>query len=447
MRHGVTVLFRGAQPSLVEPTTDRDESTVAAGQEELTLEVDPAMSAHDEVIFLLHTAAEIEHSLMVQYLYAAWSIPQEGHGRAQRWRRAILQIAREEMGHLAAVQNLLRFIGGPLNFDREDFPFRTDFYPFPFRLERLGRTELAQYIAAEMPANPDIDPDLLHEVICLASSDGQQVNRVGALYNRLIALFADERRLPDSMFRPDTADEIQALPSRYAADVGRGPLFLRPVRNRAEALSLLGEVAAQGEGDQDTPRSHFLIFLDIFDAWPTRDDEISLGVPTHPNTIPPHSDIDDPEIAAGRITHPRARAWALIFNHHYRMLLAWLQHALLTPTRSPAGPGLSLRAFGEMLALSEVGALLTTLPRTANGEGLAGAPFELPYSLAFPDLHRDRWIYHLDLITTARTQLAALAAGATENEERIRRGLLRSLADSENFISTHRVADVAGGRS
>ena len=49
------------------------------------------------------------------------------------------------MAHFASVQNLLRFIGGPLNFDREDFPFRTDFYPFPFRLEPLGRASLARY--------------------------------------------------------------------------------------------------------------------------------------------------------------------------------------------------------------------------------------------------------------------------------------------------------------
>ena len=67
---------------------------------------------------------------MVQYLYAAWSLPQDGPAGVQRWRRDILQIAREEMAHFASVQNLLRLIGGPLNFDREDFPFRTDFYPF-----------------------------------------------------------------------------------------------------------------------------------------------------------------------------------------------------------------------------------------------------------------------------------------------------------------------------
>ncbi|MGH4016845.1 MAG: ferritin-like domain-containing protein [Pseudonocardiaceae bacterium] len=438
MRHRVTVLFRRGDTEVAASAMDSEAAALLGMPDgELTLKVVPSMSARDEAIFLLHTAAEIEHSLMVQYLYAAWSLPQDGPDRVPRWRSDILQIAREEMGHLAAVQNLLRFIGGPLNFDREDFPFRTDFYPFPFRLERLGRVGVARFVAAEMPAEPDVDPDLLTEVKRLASGEGQVINRIGALYNRLSTLFADKQRLPDDLFRPGTAEEIQALPARYRADVGRGPLYLRTVRNRDEALALLADITSQGEGERDMPDSHFFTLLDIFDTWPTDNDTISLDVPTHPNTTPAGGDIEDPDLAAGRITHPRARAWALIFNHHYRMLLAWLQHALLTRTTAAAGTGLSLRAFAEMLGLSDVGQLLTTLPRTDNNEGRAAAPFELPYSLAFPDLPEDRWTYHRDLLISAQAQLDALGAGITEAEEQTRRRLLRSIADSEEFVAAH----------
>src|SRR5918998_2799309 len=131
MRHHVNVLFRGGDPAVSRATAGA-AAPVATAEDQLTLEVVPPMSPRDEAIFLLHTAAEIEHVLMAQYLYAAWSLPLDGPAVVQRWRRDILQIAREEMAHFASVQNLLRFIGGPLNFDREDFPFRTDFYPFPF---------------------------------------------------------------------------------------------------------------------------------------------------------------------------------------------------------------------------------------------------------------------------------------------------------------------------
>jgi hypothetical protein len=349
MRHGINVLFRGGGPVPAQAMAvgvDRP----AAETIPLTLEVEPPMSARDEAIFLLHTAAEIEHALMVQYLYAAWSLPADTPGRVGRWRRRILQIAREEMAHFISVQNLLRFVGGPLNFDREDFPFRTDFYPFPLRLERLSRAALARYIAAEMPAESEVDPALIAAALELATggNDGLPVNRVGALYNRLATLFADEQKLPDELFRPDTADLVQAPPGRYRADLGRGPLYLRTVRNRAEALSLLADIATQGEGDEDMPRSHFLTFVDIFDAWPEDDDSApALAVPTHPASTAVSPAPGNPELAAGQITHPRARAWATVFNHHYRMLLGWLAHALVTPPGRGGGPRLPRRAVPD----------------------------------------------------------------------------------------------------
>src|SRR3954452_12863172 len=368
------------------------EEAVAGGAQ--TFEVEPALGPRDEAIFLLHTAAEIEHALMVQYLYAGWSLPSDGVPLVQRWRREGLQVAREEMAHFAAVQNLLRFVGGPLNFDREDFPYRTELYPFPFRLERLRRASLARYVAAEMPAQPDADSGLMADVLAATGTgDGQPVNRVGALYNRLIELVRDPATLPHDAFRPGSAAMIQARPARYRADDGRGPSFLRTVDSRAAALALLGDVAGQGEGEQNIIRSHFTVFLDMFDRWPATDDA-SLDVPTDPTTSPEGPD-------AGRITHPRAAAWADLFDQHYRLLLGWLQHALLTPGDAAAAPGLTLRVFGEMLALADVGELLTRLPRTATGEGRAGAPFGLPYTLVFPDLPGDRWDAHRDLLAAA----------------------------------------------
>jgi Trypsin-like peptidase domain len=143
------------------------------------------------------------------------------------------------------------------------------------------------------------------------------------------------------------------------------------------------------------------------------------------------------ELAAGRITHPHARRWAAIFNHHYRMLLAWLQHALLTPNNAAASKGLSLRVFAEMLVLSDVGQLLATLPRTADGAGRAGAPFELPYSLAFPDLPVQRWDYQRDLVASARAQVEALEASAGATEDTVRQRVLRAIEAAERFLEAH----------
>jgi hypothetical protein len=433
------LLFRrGSVPSLapdVRMTGERAER--ADSGDVLELEIAPAMSPRDQVIYLLHTAAEVEHALMVQYLYAAWSLPVDGPSPMPRWRNEVIQVAREEMAHFAAVQNLLRFVGGPLNFDREDLPFRTDLYPFPFRLEPLSRKSLARYIAAEMPATSEVDPRLIEEVGQLAGTFGTgPVNRVGILYAKLRALFADPHQLPDSSFRPDSAGNVQAQPARYRSDVGHGPLFLRTIHDRAEALHLLDEIAGQGEGDRDMPDSHFLTFVEMFDSW--AGDEFVLDVPTNPNTSqPPDDGADDPSTAAGRITHDRSHRWALVFNHHYRFLLSWLQHALLTDNGSPAGRGLAQRAFAEMFAVSDVGRLLPTMPRSEGGSGRAGAPFELPYSLAMPDQAADRWDQQRDLVGTARAQLHELSVDASAAETPVVRRMLASIEHTTQFIDTY----------
>src|SRR5438105_14568049 len=80
---------------------------------------DPVLEPRDEAVFLLHAAAEVEHALMVQYLYAAYSLREGFTGpgapsELNSWRRTLVQIAREEMAHLLTVQNLLHLIGGSL---------------------------------------------------------------------------------------------------------------------------------------------------------------------------------------------------------------------------------------------------------------------------------------------------------------------------------------------
>src|SRR3954468_4585888 len=72
----------------------------------------PEFTWRDYAIFLLTIAAQIEHSLMVQYLYAGYSlggphVPDDQQDNVRGWRQLILGIAKEEMGHLVTVQNAL----------------------------------------------------------------------------------------------------------------------------------------------------------------------------------------------------------------------------------------------------------------------------------------------------------------------------------------------------
>jgi hypothetical protein len=180
------------QGSGVKPFEGAAEPAVAlVGGGELTL--------REEAIFLLHTAAEVEHSLLVQYLYAATSlqrnaelltgtqIPANAGTLVSGWFREIFQIAQEEMGHLLTVLNVLRLLGGPLNLEREDFPFRTGLYPYSFELEPLTLITLAKYVVAEMPAIPPPGTEaLVADARSQLRLDDLHVDRVGALYKRLV---------------------------------------------------------------------------------------------------------------------------------------------------------------------------------------------------------------------------------------------------------------------
>ena len=101
----------------------------------------------------------------------------------------------------------------------------------------------------------------------------------------------------------------------------------------------------------------------------------------------------------GRITHPRARAWAHLFNFRYRLLLAYLSHFLrlghdLYVRDAPAQGDRTARGllliwtFNEMRRLRKIANKLVRLPRDEQpGEATAGPPFELPYTLNLSLIH------------------------------------------------------------
>src|SRR6201989_1590282 len=97
----------------------------------------PFVIEHREALFfMLCEASELEHGIMCQSLYAAFSLKQpadEGLPASeaeavQRWRKHIFHIAAQEMLHLALVQNLLSATGAaphlsPPNFSQPGSPY------------------------------------------------------------------------------------------------------------------------------------------------------------------------------------------------------------------------------------------------------------------------------------------------------------------------------------
>src|SRR3954470_682974 len=77
-------------------------------------------SGKELAIHLLKFAAEVEHALMAQYLYTYVSIVNVGTPAVDH-EREVLNVAIQEMGHLATVQNILMLLGGPseLHLERD----------------------------------------------------------------------------------------------------------------------------------------------------------------------------------------------------------------------------------------------------------------------------------------------------------------------------------------
>ncbi|MFI9009864.1 ferritin-like protein [Actinosynnema sp. NPDC053489] len=399
----------------------------------------PEFNWRDYTVMLLHVAAEIEHSLMVQYLFAAYTmggpqVPGELRTKVRRWQETILGIAKEEMGHLVTVQNLLTALGGPVNLDREDYPWGSDFYPFAFDLSPFGLDSLARYVVAESPASwSDAEAEEIKKRAARAAG-GQYVNRVGRLYHRIDEILKRRHFLPDEVFHAETLpyqaswDEWGRGYTRgeRGQDAGNVPdvkspeLLVLRVFSRDSARAALREVGEQGEAPNasaDEPSSHFNRFLGIYRevAALPRDQQALVSRPVAPNPVTEHLlDQWEEGYAAGErttnpITHPVAAPWAHLFNLRYRMLLTDVSHAFLL-----AGPvdnggvltgrgALVHRAFAEMYNLRAIAGRLVELPLTPEPDGwCAGPPFEMPYSVELPHRDRDRWLLQRDLVEASQ---------------------------------------------
>src|SRR3954464_13880039 len=117
--------------------------------------------SREALIHQLYEAAELEHNLMCTYLYAAFSLRQgAGEGlnaeeadATARWRREILKVAIEEMGHLTAVWNITAALGGSPRFGRMNFPLDPGGLPASVvvRLAPFGEAGLQHFIFLERP--------------------------------------------------------------------------------------------------------------------------------------------------------------------------------------------------------------------------------------------------------------------------------------------------------
>lgn len=251
----------GSQTTLI---TDEDEEVVVGSREQL--------------LHLLAEAAEIEHTLMCSYLYAAFSLkageedglsPDET-GAVQAWRKTIMDVAVQEMGHLLMVANLAVAVGGRPHFSRPNFPIAPGYFPsgVVVRLTGFSRETIEHFIHLERPQgsqgedSPAFQQDgYRREQVHLGLMPStQDYTTIGHLYEAIRAniLHLAERMGEKALFLGGTAaqvgKEIVDLPG------------VETIESVAAACTALDMIIEQGEGSPaDRDDSHYHAFCGIRD--------------------------------------------------------------------------------------------------------------------------------------------------------------------------------------
>ena len=376
----------------------------------------------DKAKVLLATAAEVEHALLVQYLYAAFSLitssdVAEQQKALDRWSLELHRIAHQEMGHLITVQNVLLAIGQRPNLEREALPSIKDLYPFKFKLEPLTQRSLAKYVTAEAPIDPTNGPDISDIISQATDKEGAPVRHVGNIYGLLGVVFSTQREIQDG--GPDQSWSEQLRKTAFAAymqdsrpeawhlddsaidnqtlkfqatqtdwDSGGKEATVHQISNRADVREAIRDIAEQGEGPiNGGAPSHFERFLAIYRGgggllpFP-KAGEWNPTLPVPENPRPPAT---DPATAS------RTDRWAHLADLRYGLLLGFIEDYLRTlPTSDRPDDRTNLKdwALEEMFTLAFLADQLATLPQ--NG-GNAALPFTLPDPVQLPATETERW--------------------------------------------------------
>ncbi|RBQ15304.1 VioB - polyketide synthase [Spongiactinospora rosea] len=357
----------------------------------------PVLATRDALVRALRCGAAVELAVMLQYLYAAYSVPTYGTGvelvRRGEWtsaqlamacgdggktadggvRGTLLGIAREEMVHFLMVNNILTAVGEPFHVPRIDFGTINAELPVPldFCLEGLSVGSAERFARIEEPAG--------------ASGEVRLGNLTGAAarpgYGSLSELYADIRdgltRLPDLFVAAgESGGGEHHLFLRRSID-REHPDYQMEVDDLPSALFAIDVITEQGEGgvltaEDPGEESHHAAFLRLSSLLAA---DLSWR-PSYPVLRNPS--LDPGDHAKDAITDPVAREVAMLFNDAYFLMLQLMvQHFYGRPGGSLRRSPLMNHAIDVMTAMMRpLAELLVTLPAGRAGR-TAGPTFEL----------------------------------------------------------------------
>jgi Ferritin-like len=367
------------------------------------------VEGREELLYLLGEAAELEHSVCCTYLYAAFTLqddPGAGLTAAQApivagWKRAINEIALQEMIHLALVNNLLAALGGAPRLGRHNLPQRSPYAPeIQLTLAPFSEPALQRFLHIERPEGMDISPmaGRLEEpwppppapTGPLVLPAPQAFSSVGQLYHGI------ERGLRGLVDRYGEGQVFVGSPSaqasaRYFRVPERMPELV-PVTGLASAAQAIETIVEEGEGARGNWQgAHFGRFLHLLQSYRALAADDPSFAPARPAVANPYVRVprDLLGVAAGSgpaapgdpfgvhlIQDRYTAAVSDLFNACYGAMLQLLYRFFQHTEETDAELSMLGETAVQMMrqVIRPLGELLTRLPVGPHAPGMTAGP-------------------------------------------------------------------------
>jgi Ferritin-like len=425
------------------------------------------VEGREELLYLLGEAAELEHAACCIYLYAAFTLraePGAGLTAAQvpavaGWKRAINQIALQEMIHLALVNNLLAALGGAPRLGRHNLPQRSPYAPeIRLTLAPFSEQTLRRFLYIERPEGMDISSiagELDHDRPAPPVPTGplvlpapQAFSSIGQLYRGI------EGGLRGLVDRYGEGQVFVGSPNaqastRYFRVPDRMPELI-PVTGLASAVMAIETIVEEGEGARGGWQgAHFGRFLEILEAYRAMQAADPSFAPARPSVTNPYVRVPRDLLGLATVSGPAApddprgihliqdrytAAISDLFNACYAAMLQLLYRFFQHTEETDAE--LSMLGETALLMMLQIirplGELLTSLPVGPHAPGMTAGPSFMLTSATPVTPHKPAaWIILGERLQELAEVCDGLTAGAPEVLAGVRQRLAACAASLE----------------